>query len=63
MKGCRNPMEHIAHAAAIGDEMYFSNPGVLALQVDEMSHGTADTSLAALDDVNHGEGRQRCPGS
>ena len=57
MDDCWNLVQHIAHAPAIGYEMDFTYRGVLALGVDEMSHGTAYTTLAPFHDMSHSERR------
>ena len=46
-------LEHVAQTARIRDQMDFSNPGVLALCVNEISDRTADTTLATLDNMGN----------
>ena len=53
MDGRRNPVQHIAHAPVIGDEMDFTYRGIFALRVDEMSHGTAYTTLAPFYNMSY----------
>ena len=53
MDDCWNLVQHIAHAPAIGDEVDFTDRRVLALGVDEISHGTSHTALAPFDDMSH----------
>ena len=61
MDDCWSPVQHIAHAPAIGDEVDFTDRGVLALGVDEISHGAAYATLAPFHDMSHGQRREACP--
>jgi hypothetical protein len=56
-------VQHVSHAAAIGDQMYFPNFSVLALAFDKKSDRAPNTTLAALNNVGHGEGCARRPGT
>ena len=57
MDDCWSPVQHIAQAPVIGDEVDFTDRGVLTLGVDEISHGTADTTLAPFYDVGYSQRR------
>jgi hypothetical protein len=57
MDDCRSPVQHIAHAPAIGDEVDFTDRGIVTLGIDEISHGTAYTTLAPFDDMGYSERR------
>jgi hypothetical protein len=56
MDNCWSLVQHIAQAPAIGDEVDFIDRGVLALSVDEMSHGAAYTTLAPFHHMSHSHG-------
>ena len=57
MNDCRSPIQHIAHAPAVGDEVDFTDRGIIALGINEISHGTAHTTLAPFDDMGYSERR------
>jgi hypothetical protein len=58
MDDCWSPVQHIAHAPAIGDKVDFTDRGVFALGVDEISHGTAYTALTPFHDMSYSQRRQ-----
>lgn len=57
MDGCWSPVQHVAHALAIGEEVNFTYRGIIALGIDEISHGTAYTTLAPFHDMGYSQRR------